>query len=149
MSQTLTLTPKPTHAHLMIICAADGGDHAATGAALGQQGGSEAVGRHCNVAQGLHLEINHRVPAVSVITLTLSLMYPEADSSHPIFDVMVLLPLLLTIIALGMFAQVHSTLGAVFGGYDNGQWGACPILVLISAAVMLAVWLNMKRIQLC
>jgi hypothetical protein len=52
--------------------------------------------------------------AVSVITLTLSLMYPEADSSHPIFDVMVLVPLLLTIIALGMFAQVHSTLGAVF-----------------------------------
>ena len=87
--------------------------------------------------------------AVSVITLTLSLMYPEADSSHPIFDVMVLVPLLLTIIALGMFAQVHSTLGAAFGGYDNGQWGACPILVLISAAVMLAVWLNMKRIQLC
>ena len=76
-------------------------------------------------------------------------MYPEADSSHPIFDVMVLLPLLLTIIALGMFAQVHSTLGAALGGYDNGQWGACPILVLISAAVMLAVWLNMKRIQLC
>ena len=59
-------------------------------------------------------------------------------------DLSVLLPLSLTIIALGLWAEMLSTLGPAFGGYDNGQWGACPILVLISAVVMLVVWMNRK-----